>query len=43
MWPLHVKDLMIQACKLLPRNLTVTEWKELNLDGPYRKTCSNLP
>jgi WD40 repeat protein len=43
LWPLQVDDLAKQACKLLPRNLTPAEWKEFQMDGPYRKTCPNLP
>jgi WD40 repeat protein len=43
LWPLQVKDLLVQACKLLPRNLTAEEWKALSLDGPYRKSCPSLP
>jgi hypothetical protein len=28
---------------MMPRNLTADEWKTLKMDGPYRKTCANLP
>ena len=43
LWPQQVSDLAAQACKLLPRNLTLEEWKTLKMEGPYRKTCANLP
>ncbi|HVP50234.1 MAG TPA: TIR domain-containing protein [Candidatus Bathyarchaeia archaeon] len=43
LWPLKQDDLAAQACRLLPRNLTSDEWKEFQMDGPYRKTCPNLP
>jgi WD40 repeat protein len=43
LWPLQAEDMIERACKLLPRNLTPEEWKELKLEGPYRKTCPNLP
>jgi WD40 repeat protein len=43
LWPLQVGDLAAQACKLLPRNLTPAEWQEFQMDGPYSKTCPNLP
>ncbi len=43
LWPLQVDDLAAQACRLLPRNLTPDEWKTLKMDGPYHKTCANLP
>ena len=43
LWPLQVDDILLQACKLLPRNLTSDEWKEFKMDGPYRKTCPTLP
>jgi len=43
LWPLQASDLAAQACRMLPRNLTPDEWKNLKMDGPYRKTCPNLP
>jgi len=39
LWPLQVEDLIKQACKLLPRNLTAAEWKALELQHPYHETC----
>ncbi len=42
-WPLMVPDLINQACKLLPRNLTKEEWKSFGVQGEYRKTCPSLP
>jgi WD40 repeat protein len=41
-WPLLVPDLITEACKLLPRNLTREEWKEFGMEGDYRKTCPDL-
>jgi len=43
LWPLQTKEIIEQACKLLPRNLTPDEWRQLKIDGPYHKTCPNLP
>jgi WD40 repeat protein len=43
LWPLKAEDAVKQACQLLPRNLTREEWSDLHIDGPYRKTCQNLP
>jgi len=43
LWPLQAKDLIDQACKLLPRNLTKEEWKAFGVEGEYHKTCKNLP
>lgn len=43
LWPLQPQDLIAQACQLLPRNLTQKEWKDLNLEGDYHKTCPSLP
>jgi len=43
LWPLQAGGLLDQACRLLPRNLTPAEWKELNVAGPYQKMCPNLP
>jgi WD40 repeat protein len=42
-WPLQPKDVLEEACTLLPRNLTPAEWTDLKLTGPYVKTCPNLP
>jgi WD40 repeat protein len=43
LWPLQVSDLAIQACNLLPRNLTRDEWRDLKMDGQYHKVCANRP
>ena len=43
LWPLLPKAILEQACRLLPRNLTTDEWNEFKVDGPYRKTCPELP
>ena len=37
------KDLISEACRVLPRNLTGDEWKLYFRDEPYRKTCPGLP
>jgi WD40 repeat protein len=42
LWPLQVKEMLEQACKLLPRNITPEEWTQFHMDGPYRKACPNL-
>jgi hypothetical protein len=46
-WPWSLEGLLDRACELLPRNLTIDEWKrfdlpKLGLDSP-RATCKNLP
>jgi WD40 repeat protein len=36
-------DLIDDACGRLTRNLTWSEWRQYFGDGPYRKTCANVP
>jgi WD40 repeat protein len=36
------EDLVSEACKRIPRNLTATQWKEYIGDEPYQKTCPDL-
>jgi hypothetical protein len=43
LWPLQGPDLVEYACKHLSRNLTPDEWRQIGMDGPYRKSCPNLP
>ena len=43
LWPLTVKDLVDRACKLFPCNLNQKEWEKMKLEGPYHKTCPDLP
>ena len=43
LWPLQPHEMIDQACKLLPRNLTEKEWEGLKLEGHYHRTCPNLP
>jgi WD40 repeat protein/energy-coupling factor transporter ATP-binding protein EcfA2 len=44
LWPLHADDLIREACKRLPRNLTGKEWaKYLGEQPDYRETCPGLP
>ena len=35
--------LIDEACRRLPRNLSLTEWQAAVGDEPYRATCANLP
>jgi len=43
LWPLRPGELLEQACRLLPRNLTPKEWQDLEVKGKYLKLCPNLP
>ena len=36
-------DLIAEACRRLPKNLSEQEWRELVGDDEYRKTCPELP
>ena len=31
------------ACKLINRNLSMTEWTQIAPELPYERTCPNLP
>ena len=43
-WFWQPKDIIIEACYRLIRNLTMDEWqKYLGFDIPYHATCPNLP
>jgi hypothetical protein len=42
LWPFGAEALKKRACEILPRNLTVEEWKKFDL-GQRRATCPNLP
>jgi WD40 repeat protein len=42
-WALQPKNLIMQVCSHLPRNLTLEEWQQYIGDEPYRPTCPNLP
>lgn len=42
-WFLRQDDLIAEACRRLPRNLTEQEWGEYLGDEAYRKTCPKLP
>jgi len=42
-WYVSTKDLIVQACQRLTRNLTHQEWQRYLGDEPYRRTCPNLP
>ncbi len=42
-WFLDQNDLVEEACRRLPRNLTPEEWAQNLGDEPYRSTCPNLP
>ena len=39
----RLDDLVAEACRRLPRNLTPTEWQQIIGDVPYRATCPDLP
>ena len=43
LWLWRTEDLIAEACKRLPRNLTHAEWRQYLVDEPYRPTCPNLP
>jgi WD40 repeat protein len=42
-WLLRQDDLIEEACRRLPRNLSEGEWREYVGDAAYRKTCPELP
>ena len=42
-WSLRQDDLIAEACRRLPRNLSEQEWREYVGDDAYRKTCPKLP
>lgn len=42
-WLWKTEDMRNEACKRLSRNLTEEEWRQYLGEGPYRKTCPNLP
>lgn len=43
-WPWRPEDLVAEACRRLPRNLTREEWgRYIGPEVPYRPTCPNLP
>jgi WD40 repeat protein len=42
-WLLWPDDLIAEAGSRLTRNLTYQEWQQYLGEGPYRKTCKNLP
>ena len=39
LWLRRPEDLIGEACRLLPRNLTREEWRQYLGEEPYRKTC----
>jgi len=41
-WLWKPEDLIAEACRRLPRNLTRLEWRRFIGDEPYRPTCPNL-
>ena len=41
-WIWQTKDLITEACKRLPRNLTHAEWRQYLDNEPYRATCPEL-
>ena len=42
-WPLAPETLRRQACAVLDRNLSPSEWATYVADGPKRATCPGLP
>jgi WD40 repeat protein len=42
-WSLRQDDLIAEACRRLPRNLSEQEWREYVGDDAYHKTCPKLP
>jgi len=43
-WLWRAEDLIAEACRRLPRNLTRAEWQQyIGPDVPYHPTCPNLP
>ena len=43
-WLWRAEDLIAEACKRLPRNLTHQEWRQyVGEEVPYHATCPNLP
>jgi WD40 repeat protein len=42
-WFTSHEDLIEEACKRLPRNLTLDEWRHFIGEEPYRRTCPSLP
>lgn len=42
-WFLRQADLIAEACRRLPRNLSAEEWRESVGDEAYHKTCPELP
>ncbi|PWH17201.1 MAG: hypothetical protein DDG60_02865 [Anaerolineae bacterium] len=42
-WYWRIADLMAEACRRLPRNLTLAEWQTYIGDEPYRPTCPDKP
>ena len=43
-WLWRAEDLIAEACKRLPRNLTHQEWRQyMREEVPYHATCPNLP
>ena len=41
-WIWQTKDLITEACKRLPGNLTHAEWRQSLDNEPYRATCPEL-
>jgi WD40 repeat protein len=42
-WSLRQDDLIAEACRRLPRNLSQEEWSQYVEGEPYHKTCPELP
>jgi WD40 repeat protein len=42
-WPVRPRDLIVESCARLTRNLTCEEWRQYLGSEPYRATCPDLP
>jgi hypothetical protein len=42
-WSLRKADLIEEACRRMPRNLSKAEWRGYVEDDAYHKTCPELP
>ncbi len=41
LWLRRPEDLIAEACRRLPRNLTREEWRQYLGEEPYRQTCGD--
>jgi WD40 repeat protein len=43
LWDLQFDDWLAAGCRLVNRNLSMTEWEQLLPGQPYERTCPGLP